>query len=493
MRTLLTLAALVGLTSPTMAQMPLEDFDGGTWPPAGWVVIDNIGNGQSWDTSSAFSHGNLAGSGECAAIDSDDYGTVPIDGELHTPVFDIPAAGLGLAFDHHLRHLSPEFADVDLSVSGGPWTNLVQYASDITGHVELDLSAYAGATNCQVRFHYYNANYEWYWHVDNVEVIVLPPPPVHIWFEDFDGGPWPPAGWTIVDNIGNGQSWDTSSAFTHGNAAGQGECAAIDSDDYGTVPIDGELITHSFDVPAVGLTLEFDHYFDWLGPEYADVDIRVAGGAWTNLLQYTADTGGHEVIDMDPYVGMDVEIRFHYYNANWEWYWHVDNVGLISGAGSGIPYCFGDPGSGTPCPCGNENDGSVPGSGCANGVFASGARLTGSGLPSISADSLVLSCSGLEPNGICLYFQANNDLSPGNVWGDGLQCAGGQLKRLGVRVSDASGLSDTTGYPLPISVKAGNVLAGDTKYYQCWYANPTGSPCSTDFNASNGYSVTWVP
>ena len=39
-------------------------------------------------------------------------------------------------------------------------------------------------------------------------------------------------------------------------------------------------------------------------------------------------------------------------------------------------YCFGDPGSGTPCPCGNDNDGSVPGSGCANGVFTSGAQLS---------------------------------------------------------------------------------------------------------------------
>ena len=160
---------------------------------------------------------------------------------------------------------------------------------------------------------------------------------------------------------------------------------------------------------------------------------------------------------------------------------------------SGTAYCFGDPGSGTPCPCGNDNNGSVPGSGCANGVFASGAQLTGSGVASVSADSLVLATTGLEPSNSGLYFQANNDLSPGNIWGDGLQCAGGQLKRLGVRFSDGSGYSDTSGYPQPISVKAGNVTAGDTKYYQCWYRNPIGSPCGSDFNASNGYAVTWLP
>jgi len=157
------------------------------------------------------------------------------------------------------------------------------------------------------------------------------------------------------------------------------------------------------------------------------------------------------------------------------------------------PFCFGNLGSGTPCPCGNDNDGSVPGSGCANGVFASGARLSVSGTASLTADTLVLAATGLEPSNSGLYFQANNDLSPGNLWGDGLQCAGGQLKRLGVRFSDTAGYSDTSGYPQPISVKAGNINAGDTKYYQCWYRNPTSSPCGSDFNASNGFAVTWAP
>ena len=159
----------------------------------------------------------------------------------------------------------------------------------------------------------------------------------------------------------------------------------------------------------------------------------------------------------------------------------------------GVPYCFGDPGSGTPCPCSNDNDGSVPGSGCANGVFASGARLTGLGNARVSADTLMLLTTGLEPNNSGLYFQANNDLTPGIVWGDGLQCAGGGLVRLGVVFSDMTGYSDTSGYSDTISAKVGNIVAGDTKYYQYWYRNPTGSLCGSDFNASNGYAVTWAP
>ena len=159
----------------------------------------------------------------------------------------------------------------------------------------------------------------------------------------------------------------------------------------------------------------------------------------------------------------------------------------------GYGYCFGDPGSGTPCPCNNDNDGSVPGSGCGNGAFASGAQLTGSGVARITGDTLILATTGLEPSNSGLYFQANNDLTPGIVWGDGLQCAGGQLKRLGVRFSDANGYSDTSGYPTSISVRAGNISPGDTKYYQCWYRNPLNSPCGSDFNASNGYAIAWLP
>ena len=170
------------------------------------------------------------------------------------------------------------------------------------------------------------------------------------------------------------------------------------------------------------------------------------------------------------------------------------DVSMVSTSGPpGLGFCFGDAGSGTPCPCSNDNDGSVPGSGCANGVFASGAQLAGSGTASISADTLVLTTTHLEPDNSGLYFQANSDLSPGIVWGDGLQCAGGSLKRLQVRFADAAGTSSTT---IGISAMAGNVTAGSTKRYQCWYRTTSNPPCGTgvnDFNSSNGYEVVWTP
>jgi len=203
---------------------------------------------------------------------------------------------------------------------------------------------------------------------------------------------------------------------------------------------------------------------------------------------------------IDPAVGPPLYPEYLYLNGSSTCYsncgWrHGFKTWMVSGS-VGTAYCFGD-GSGTLCPCANNNDGSVPESGCANGAFASGAHLSGSGQASVGNDTLVLATSGLDPNNSGLYFQANNDLSPGIIWGDGLQCAGGQLKRLGVRFSDATGYSDTSAWTTPISVRAGNVTAGVTKYYQCWYRDTSGNqPCGAgvnDFNASNGYAVTWTP
>ena len=155
----------------------------------------------------------------------------------------------------------------------------------------------------------------------------------------------------------------------------------------------------------------------------------------------------------------------------------------------GVGYCFGDSGSGAPCPCNNDNDGSLPGSGCANGVFSSGAQLTGNGLASVTNDTLVLRTAYQEPNNSGLYFQGITDLTPGVIWGDGLRCTGGAITRLQVRFADGAGSSNTT---IPIGSKGG-VSAGDTRYYQCWYRNPQDSPCGYQFNASNGYGIAWIP
>lgn len=157
----------------------------------------------------------------------------------------------------------------------------------------------------------------------------------------------------------------------------------------------------------------------------------------------------------------------------------------------GTSYCFGDPGSGNPCPCGNENDGSVPGSGCRNGVSASGARLEASGTASVGSDSVVLHTSGLQPGVVGLYFQGDSSINGGDgvPFGDGLRCVGGAVIRLQLRSADSNGESETN---IAIGFRGG-VAPGDEKHYQCWYRSTLNSPCGSQHNLSNAYRITWTP
>jgi len=159
-------------------------------------------------------------------------------------------------------------------------------------------------------------------------------------------------------------------------------------------------------------------------------------------------------------------------------------VGEI-GVSPGSAFCTGD-GGGTPCPCGNN---STNGGGCANGS-GDGNVLTTSGSDSISAADLVLSSANAIVSQPGLYFQGNNAVngSNGNIFGDGLRCAGGGVIRLQVRFSDGSGGSSTT---IDIGAKGG-VSAGDVKRYQHWSRDPNSSPCGSQFNLSNGIEITWT-
>jgi len=155
-------------------------------------------------------------------------------------------------------------------------------------------------------------------------------------------------------------------------------------------------------------------------------------------------------------------------------------------AGPGTPFCFGD-GSGSVCPCGNAGG---SGAGCANSTGA-GAVLDSGGSDSAGADDLTFQASALLPGQPALLFAGHNAVNGGDgiPFGDGLRCAGQNVVRLGVRVPDANG-SASWG---PGLGAAGGWSAGDTRYFQAWYRDPSGGPCGAGFNLSNGVEVTFTP
>ena len=153
---------------------------------------------------------------------------------------------------------------------------------------------------------------------------------------------------------------------------------------------------------------------------------------------------------------------------------------------AGTAYCFGDGTAAVACPCGNAG---AAGNGCASSINANGANLNGAGNASISADSLVLTGSGM-PNSNALYFQGTTQIAA--AFGDGLRCAGGTIIRLGTKLNAAGVSSYPAAGDLSVSVR-GNVVAPGVRNYQAWYRNAAAFCTPSTFNLTNGYSVTWTP
>jgi subtilisin family serine protease len=150
-----------------------ETFDGAT-TPAGWSVVDHAGTGQVWKFTDDGARGNLTGgTGGFAIVDSDEYGTGGRqDTSLVSPVVDLTSVTTPvIRFNQDFRFLGTNKADVDLSLDGGTtWTNVLRQTASTRGPrvTEIAIPQAAGQARVQVRFHYYDAAFDWWWEVDNV-------------------------------------------------------------------------------------------------------------------------------------------------------------------------------------------------------------------------------------------------------------------------------------------------------------------------------------
>jgi hypothetical protein len=83
-----------------------------------------------------------------------------------------------------------------------------------------------------------------------------------------------------------------------------------------------------------------------------------------------------------------------------------------------------------------------------------------------------------------LLFAGSSALAAPSPFGDGLRCAGGSLKRLGVITTSASGEAT---WPTGLST-LGAWGAGDRRFFQIWYRD-SALPCGGQFNVSSGIDV----
>jgi subtilisin-like proprotein convertase family protein len=158
--------------------------------PATWTVVDGGAGGGASATWNTANPGGRTWASPMAApgaiVDSDNAGSgATQDEQLITPVMNLSTAtSVTLEFDEYFRWYSSsqnEIGDVDVrsSLTGGSWVNVLrqQGASSLNPeHKTINITAQAaGAANVQVRFHYYQASFEWFWQLDNVKVTYTAP------------------------------------------------------------------------------------------------------------------------------------------------------------------------------------------------------------------------------------------------------------------------------------------------------------------------------
>lgn len=162
-----------------------------------------------------------------------------------------------------------------------------------------------------------------------------------LFFDDFSA----PNGWSIVDGgtgSGSASTWTTANPGLRSLALTAPYYIA-DSDKLGSgQTMNEELISPVLSCAGFSsVKLQFTHVFHWYSggqDEQCDVDVRspATGGAWVTVANFQdADTSGTVSLDITAQAAGqgDVQIRFHYYNAVFEWWWAVDDVFVLGSHG----------------------------------------------------------------------------------------------------------------------------------------------------------------
>jgi hypothetical protein len=160
----------------------------------------------------------------------------------------------------------------------------------------------------------------------------------------------------------------------------------------------------------------------------------------------------------------------------------------------GSLYCFGDGSTPTPCPCGNFG---APGRGCNNSANTGGSRLEAFG--DTNPDSVVLVATAELASPLSIFLQGTASNAQGQIFGDGVRCVGGNLKRLYVHSADGGQVSAPQWNEPSITQRSaalGDTIApGSTRFYQVYYRDPQPSFCpnppGNSWNVSNGVQIFW--
>lgn len=397
-----------------------------------WWIEDGSDDGFTWDIYDPLDN---FGTGAIALVDSDGAGYVHMNESLILYLDCSGRVQTTLTFSHYFAYYEGEKGDVDIQIGDGPWQNLARYSGqDYLETVTLEIPMADGQTDVKIRWRYYEAYYDWYWALDDIEVdaielpqapwafgntfYALPGQPLSIILEaeddgypkntlDYiitslplhgtlrvpggeilgpgdlpftlaaganqleylpfacyadldeftflvdDGGQAPlggvsnsatvtlgvssiyhtyfetglPAQWTIEDGYMDNKTWTWQDAGAYA-------MMIVDSDLAGEgVRMNESLMTSSIDCSGLEkVILVYDHDFYYNDDEIGDVEIRVEGGPWQRVARYQgADDWALVSIDITQIAAghSNVQVRWRYYDAYYDWYWAIFSVGVL--------------------------------------------------------------------------------------------------------------------------------------------------------------------
>ena len=150
------------------------------------------------------------------------------------------------------------------------------------------------------------------------------------------------------------------------------------------------------------------------------------------------------------------------------------------------------------CPCGNGASGY--GRGCNNSANTGGAQLVPNGFSAIGGDTMVLTSQFEPATALSIFTQGNGLVAGSAVFGQGIRCVGGTLKRLYMKNAVGGGVTAPAGGDPTIHARSaalGDPLTpGLSRYYYVYYRDPVvlgGCPSGSTFNTTQSVQALWIP
>jgi hypothetical protein len=113
-------------------------------------------------------------------------------------------------------------------------------------------------------------------------------------------------------------------------------------------------------------------------------------------------------------------------------------------------------------------------------------------------DGVVFTTSGEKPTATSILLQGNAQSASGIVFGQGVRCVAGTLKRLYTKTASGGSITAPTAGDPTVSSRSsalGDVIsAGQSRWYLVYYRDPIvlgGCPASSTFNATQTLRIAW--